>query len=121
MKLTLPFPPSTANHAFMNRGRYRVLSPEARGWRDEVIVIARQSGEKLPDGALDVRIDFWPRRLPGPDADNLIKQTVDAIFAAFGENDHRVWRVSSLRHTPDGPARIQVRIEEFTNATLPGW
>lgn len=94
----LPYPVGVStNKLYRGWGHARRLTPEARQWRETVILHIRQqaivSNERLelPPGNLAIWIDsFPPDDHREHDGDNVVKPLVDSVMAAFGELDARV-------------------------------
>jgi Holliday junction resolvase RusA-like endonuclease len=78
------------NHAYLHTRRGVTLTPEARAFRDEAILLCRALGAQVPaKGALVLRV--W-LRLPrtSDDLDNRIKALQDALAEGLGFNDRRI-------------------------------
>lgn len=102
----------TANHLY-ERSRTGVrLSARARAWRDEVVVIVRQSGQQLPEGKLAFLLRFSPPNRLRRDADNLLKLAQDAVCAGLGIDDSRFVATVAFRREPSKThPRIEVSCE----------
>jgi Holliday junction resolvase RusA-like endonuclease len=118
----LPWPVSV-NHLYVRRkgGQVR-LSDQAQAWRDEAILRVRASGERPPAGPLLVSVELWglERRY---DADNFLKITLDAVFAAFGRDDADIQRltVSKYRLPVSGVPVVVVLMDWAYDFTHQGW
>ncbi len=113
----LPWPPVTTNHLYQRcrNGGVR-LNLKAQAWREEVIVLVRQSGQRLPEGQLAATIHLWcpPLKFPRtkhPDVDGPIKLILDAVFAAFDDDDNRLDRLLVFRDEGGANPRVEVQVE----------
>lgn len=98
MRWFLPWCRVSGNNLYFTRGRKRVLSPEARAWRDDVIVRIRSVGfgTRFDDEhPLRLSIVAYQPDRRRRDADGLIKPTQDAIALACGFDDARIRKVES--------------------------
>jgi len=111
----LPWPKVTTNHLWVraSRGQLR-LSEAAVLWRDEVIVIVRQSGFRVPAGPLQVSLWLTPPDRRHRDADNLVKLTLDSVAAGLGIDDNcfrelHIYLMGLEGHRGDGGLLVRVR------------
>lgn len=115
---TIPWPVGiSTNSLYVHTRRGVRLSERARAWRDEVIVIVRQSdryAEGLPAGKLALTLRTWdPADGRRHDGDNLCKLASDSICAAYGIDDSRIreWHVYQHRAGEGWEPCIQARVE----------
>ena len=86
-RLDLPMAPST-NHMYFNTKRGRTMTPEARAYKDSVIVLASTSRDKEYDRERTFGLIIIARvKRASRDASNIIKIVEDAIFEGIGVND----------------------------------
>lgn len=117
MQITIPGLPPTTNHMFLTRGRFRILSPEARKFKEmvEALVVSLQLDP--PEGKLIVAIRLHsPRwllkdglRIRKMDIQNREKAVIDSVFKALGVDDSSIWLISMEK---------VVDIEERTEITI---
>ncbi|MDE2105743.1 MAG: RusA family crossover junction endodeoxyribonuclease [Patescibacteria group bacterium] len=108
---TFAFPTgANVNHLYVRTRSGVYLSDAAQAWRDEAILRVRQSGQTLPAGELVFGLWIYPPDGRRRDVDGLIKLTMDAVFAAFGDDDSRVACVSSMRMPRERPGKLTVRV-----------
>jgi crossover junction endodeoxyribonuclease RusA len=134
IKLTLP-PAISANRywrSFVPRGHRRaivVVSDEAKAFKSQVVLIAKQAGIYTPfsgrvqvdcqlypalpkDAASRIRRrgDGWDDDVRSVDLDNALKVMIDALKGIAYEDDKQVWRINAERMEPTGEARLVVTI-----------
>ena len=106
INISLPLPP-TVNNMYANaRGKGRVLTPEARKWKDDAILLTRNAmqrdGLKPPcrkDGfALEIKAFFPNNRR---DLSNVLKITEDAVCTAIGIDDRAVGAIHLYKGRTD--------------------
>ena len=98
LTIIIPALPPSVNHMYTPNGRGgKVLSQEARAFREQVILEARSTanaqGWRVPTGGLQfgVKLTFPNKKIS--DIDNRIKAAIDAVALAFGFNDTRIERI----------------------------
>lgn len=86
---TFPWPNVTTNHLYRRTARGGVfLSPKAVAWRDEAVLLVRQSGAPLPEPPWKAMYELVaPDDHRKHDWDNLIKLVQDSIFRELGHDD----------------------------------
>jgi Holliday junction resolvase RusA-like endonuclease len=89
------------------------IDPKAAAYKDEVIVTVRQSGQRVPDGDLEMWIWLFAPDRRRRDASNHVKLIEDAVFAALGEDDSRVvgshvWLAAELSKDPHVWVKVDV-------------
>lgn len=101
MNIQIPSLPPTTNHAFIQRGRFRVLAPEARQWKEDVEKIMNALGIESPRGLLSVHLRFhsarWfnkDRSVKKRDVANLEKLCIDAVFKCLGVDDSNIFKLT---------------------------
>ena len=116
MQITIPGPVPTTNHAFIQRGRFRVLSPDARKFKEMVEGIVVALGLDPPQGQLAVALRFHSTRwfnkdksVKKRDLGNLEKLILDAIFKTLGIDDSNIFLLSLEK---------VANVEEFTEVTI---
>ena len=118
--VTLPWPPVSTNRLYATvsantrGGLARVLVPEARAWRDEVIVRARGWGwypPKTGDLALLLWICMPDRRRR--DISNYVKLTEDALALALDFDDSRIRTLHVERQVDKANPHIQAQLYEW--------
>ena len=116
----LPWPKVTTNHLWVRaaRGQLR-LSEAAALWRDEVIVIVRQSGFRAPAGWLQVRAWLMPPDRRRRDADNLLKLLLDSICPGLGVDDAQIRELHVWLLPPALEGRIDVWLGRTGAADCP--
>ena len=135
--LTLPYPVSANRYwrTFMHKGcglPVTVASEEARSYRNEVRRLAREAGIVRPfPGRVSVSYVLYPkcpadwkrRARADParwddtvqciDLDNAQKILFDALEGVVFENDRLIRHIEGERAVPDGPARVELRVESL--------
>jgi len=80
LRVKLPWPPSV-NHYWKARGSRRFISPQARAWLDEAVLLLRASRVRF-SGAVVIRMRLSPPDRRRRDGDNLEKAVMDALVKA---------------------------------------
>ncbi len=80
LSVKLPWPPSV-NHYWRARGRRRFISPMAKAWLDEAILLLRASRVRF-DRPVKVSMFLSPPDRRRRDGDNLEKAIMDALVKA---------------------------------------
>jgi len=111
IELTLPYPP-TLNNMFITRGRFRVLSPKARAYKEEVIKLAQIARIKPIDGNVSVAMDIYRPRKVG-DIDNLTKCAFDSLKGLAWHDDKQVVELHLFRFDDKDNPRLELRIYEL--------
>jgi crossover junction endodeoxyribonuclease RusA len=93
LEVKLPWPPSV-NHYWKARGGRRFISPTAKAWLDEAILLLRATRVRF-DGPVRVSMFLSPPDRRRRDGDNLEKAVMDALVKAGVIQD------DSLRHVPE--------------------
>jgi len=116
----LPLPPGVNNQYVTVHGR-RVLSPEARRYKQTVarrLQRARDRGEISDEvcaaaqvGYLALFIDFYFETPLRRDLDGGLKIAQDVICTALGVNDNRVVDIHLVKRIDPGNPRIEVELE----------
>jgi crossover junction endodeoxyribonuclease RusA len=110
----LPLPPTT-NNAYANApGRGRVLTSEARAWKQGAVIIARSASKfgpaVTPPLALHLFVYFADNRR---DLDGAIKLAQDAVCEALGINDRHVHEVHAIRAVDRARPRLVVVVRSM--------
>jgi len=118
--LTLPLPPGVNNQYVTVNGR-RVLSPEARRYKQGVLRLLRRkrdSGEISQElctaarrGYLALFIDFFFETPLRRDLDGGLKIAQDAICTALEVNDNRVVDIHLVKRIDPLHPRIEIELE----------
>ena len=122
--LRIPGLPPSTNNAFASVGNRRVLSKDAKSFKDLVrwtILADRHNPKPKFKGPVEVSLTFYsqkwltsagkPRRI---DLGNLEKLACDAVFEALGLDDSSIWKLT-LRKL-DGPEESVIRITPLDGA-----
>jgi crossover junction endodeoxyribonuclease RusA len=100
LSVKLPWPPSV-NHYWKARGNRRFISPKARAWLDEVVLVLRASKVRF-EGQVAVRMRLSPPDRRRRDGDNLEKAVMDALVkAGVIRDDSLVYVKKSCREVLD--------------------
>lgn len=120
LRVVLPLPPGVNNQYATVNGR-RVLSSEARRWKngvEEHLRDLRFSGKlseaailSLQSGYLSLFIDFYFATPMKRDLDGGLKITQDAICESLGINDNRVVDIHLVKRIDPLHPRIEVQLE----------
>lgn len=97
--------PITVNHMFFHRGNKRILSPEARTFREMVAwKLGALKSTWKPKGPVAIVIllfsPYWitkEHRVRVMDVDNRIKPLIDAVKEATSMPDELCWQVSAFK------------------------
>jgi Holliday junction resolvase RusA-like endonuclease len=119
--ITIPFKAVSVNSLYINvRGRGRILSAEAKRWKQAVTSIAAQSKGRLPRYALysiEITVfDKWLTKKGVPckrDIDNVIKALVDSVASGLGFDDSCVFDIRAIKQHSSETPHIIVRIGGF--------
>lgn len=120
MQITIPGPVPTTNHAFIQRGRFRVLAPEARKFKEMVEgIVVGLNLEAPTEDKLMVSLRFHSARwhnkdksIKKRDLGNLEKLILDAIFKTLGVDDSHIFLLSLEK---------VVDVEDYTEVTILPW
>lgn len=108
--LSLPYPPS-ANRYWRNfRGRM-VISPEAKGYKTAVQLIAKRAGVRLLTGEVALILRVYRPRKAG-DLSNRIKVLEDALQGVAFHDDSQVVAIEAERFDDKANPRVEVDICE---------
>jgi crossover junction endodeoxyribonuclease RusA len=91
LKAKLPWPPSV-NHFWKARGSRRFISPVAKAWLDEAILLLRATRVRF-DGPVKVSMFLSPPDRRRRDGDNLEKAIMDSLVKAGVIRDDSLWDV----------------------------
>jgi len=120
--LRIPCLPPSTNNAFVTVGNRRILSRDAKAFKELVQLTVRVCPKPLPKftGPVEVSLTFYsekwltkagkPRRI---DLANLEKLFVDAVFEQLEMDDSAIWKLT-LRKL-DGPGLSVIRIQPLTS------
>jgi len=90
-RAVLPLPPSV-NHMYARQRRGVYLTPKARQWWSDALIVLRQAGfHPLPVGRYRVSLELHFYLAYRSDASNRIKFAEDAIAGSLGLNDRDVF------------------------------
>jgi Holliday junction resolvase RusA-like endonuclease len=95
------------------------MVPEARAWKDGATLMVKAAGQSLPDGRLVMSLQLFPPKGFRGDTSNCVKLVEDAVFAAFGETDHRVCELHVYRNERGLSQRIVVLVEDVRSHYAP--
>jgi crossover junction endodeoxyribonuclease RusA len=91
LEVKLPWPPSV-NHYWRARGNRRFISPIAKAWLDEAVLLLRAARVRF-DGPVKVSMLLSPPDRRRRDGDNLEKAVMDALVKAGVIKDDSLWNV----------------------------
>jgi crossover junction endodeoxyribonuclease RusA len=91
LEVRLPWPPSV-NHYWKARGSRRFVSPTAKAWLEEAVLLLRAAGVRF-DGPVKVSMLLSPPDRRKRDGDNLEKAVMDALVKAGVIQDDSLWHV----------------------------
>jgi crossover junction endodeoxyribonuclease RusA len=91
LEVKLPWPPSV-NHYWKARGSRRFISPIAKAWLDEAILLLRAARVRF-DGPVKVSMFLSPPDRRRRDGDNLEKAVMDSLVKAGVIQDDSLWHV----------------------------
>jgi crossover junction endodeoxyribonuclease RusA len=91
LEVKLPWPPSV-NHYWKARGIKRFISPVAKAWLDEAILLLRATRVRF-DGPVKVSLFLSPPDHRRRDGDNLEKAIMDSLVKAGVIKDDSLWYV----------------------------
>jgi crossover junction endodeoxyribonuclease RusA len=91
LEVRLPWPPSV-NHYWKARGNRRFISPTAKAWLDEAVLLLRTARVRF-DGPVKVNMLLSPPDRRRRDGDNLEKAVMDALVKAGVIKDDSLWHV----------------------------
>lgn len=120
--------PQGSHRGFLHRSTGRVIvthdSKQTRPWRDLVGLVAQEHApEKLLDGAIVVRMDFYlprPKSLPKrvshhtkkPDVSKLLRAAEDALTGIIWTDDSRIVDAHPRKFYGD-PPRVEIEVQEL--------
>lgn len=108
--ITLPCPPST-NNLYMTLRRRRVMTPEARAFKQTAADAARRAGVLKTARPVVVDIDVFRPRKAG-DIDNYAKICLDAMKGIAWVDDEQVVELHVRRFDDPGNPRAEMHINE---------
>ena len=91
LEVKLPWPPSV-NHYWKARGSRRFISPQAKAWLDEAVLLLRAARVRF-DGPVKVSMFLSPPDRRRRDGDNLEKAVMDSLVRAGVIQDDSLWHV----------------------------
>jgi crossover junction endodeoxyribonuclease RusA len=91
LEVRLPWPPSV-NHYWKARGSRRFISPTAKAWLDEAVLLLRAARVRF-DGPVKVSMFLSPPDRRRRDGDNLEKAIMDSLVKAGVIRDDSLWYV----------------------------
>jgi crossover junction endodeoxyribonuclease RusA len=91
LEVRLPWPPSV-NHYWKARGSRRFISPMAKAWLQEAILLLRATRVRFK-GPVKVSLFLSPPDRRRRDGDNLEKAIMDALVKAGVIQDDSLWHV----------------------------
>jgi len=109
-RLVVTIPP-TVNNLYIQRGRHRVLSPEARQYKADLHHEARAAGWQSHEGQrVDILTTYtvWMPDRRRRDLSNMLKVLEDALCPVLGIDDSRI---SSIVMQRGGYDKQQPRVE----------
>lgn len=114
LQAELPWPPSV-NHYWGTRDVVRYISPRARAWLDEAIILLRavKPGREPLKQPVALFLIAYPPDRRKRDMDNILKPILDALVksAVIGD-DSQVHELHLVRRPPDGQGgRVRLVLE----------
>lgn len=112
LSVTFPALPRSTNNLYWNvQGRGRVLSREARAWKDAAILIAQAAASSAgftpaPRTPLRIEITFTSPRVLTFDLDGKLKAPIDAVCQAIGVDDRHIMELRATKAR--GPEAVQI-------------
>ena len=108
-------PPGVNNLYWNIYGRGRVLTTQARQWRDEMQLLVRQAAMRRGlawhrTTRLAVEIEVSSPRLWTFDLDGRLKLALDALAAGLGVDDRYIVQLQARKIR--GPERLRIRAQE---------
>ena len=91
LEVRLPWPPSV-NHYWKARGSRRFISPAAKAWLDEAVLLLRAARVRF-EGPVKVSMFLSPPNRRRRDGDNLEKAIMDSLVKAGVIQDDSLWHV----------------------------
>ncbi len=95
---------------FITRGRFRVLSPKARAYKEEVGTLAQIARIKPLEGNLSVTMRIYRPRKIG-DIDNLTKCAFDSLKGLAWHDDKQIVELHLYRYDDKDHPRVELEIE----------
>jgi len=108
IELTLPYPP-TLNNAFVSRGRFRVLSPKARAYKEEVAKLAQIARIKPLEGNVGIILWVYRPRKVG-DLDNTLKLLLDGLKGYAWIDDKQIIQIQAYRFDDKENPRAVIQV-----------
>ena len=119
IEIEIPGLPPSTNHAFRNIAHGRVLTHEAKVWKQGVALAVLSKRLRPLEGMVQVSLVFYsqkwftkagkPRKI---DLDNLAKLFLDAVFGQLGMDDSLIFSLNL--HKRVGPELSVIRISPLT-------
>ncbi len=106
---TLPYPPAT-NNLYLTRGKHRVLSPQARAYKKDVLRCIYTAQNHPFACEVEVRIDLY-RSSRHIDIDN-IKIVPDSLKGIAFLDDYQMRRLVTEKHR-DERERVEISVRPF--------
>lgn len=119
MILLLPYPTS-ANRLWRNAGGRMIPNHKAVAWKRTAAILARNSGIRVTDKSVFVRLEVLPRAIKDGsaskvciDLDNSIKATLDAMNGVAWLDDKQVRKLEASYGEPMKDGGLLVEIIEM--------
>lgn len=109
--VTLPYPPRI-NAMYATVGNRRILSADARRFKEVAAMTALAAGMRPMAGEVTVSIMFYRPRKAG-DVDGRIKSTLDALNGIAYADDSQVRRIIAERDDDKANPRAEVTVEAY--------
>lgn len=103
--VSAPLPPSS-NHIYANAAKGRVLTKEARAYKEEVgnILMTQWAKKRCPEPPFAFYLHLRLPDLRRADLTNRIKLIEDAVFSHLGHDDSLVYESHQFKYVcPDNP------------------
>lgn len=109
-EITIPKLPETDNHTYLQRGKMRFMTKEAKAWKEMAQILYKQSWKKEPmKGELLSDVVLYVKR--DRDVHGSGKNLMDSMQGIIYDNDSQLTHVSFHKIKDKENPRVVIRVE----------
>jgi Holliday junction resolvase RusA-like endonuclease len=111
-RIVIPCLPETDNHTYLQRGKIRFMTKEARQWKEMTQILCKQEWKKEPmKGELVADVTFYLKR--ERDVHGSSKNLMDSMQGIIYDDDKQFTHVTFHKIMDKQNPRVEIRIEEI--------